>query len=195
MYFLKSKEENAATIDSWIVRMNNNSGETVKTLFTDNGKEFVGQSEYNGMIEKRLHIIIQIARTLLHQSGLAKQFWAESVRLATYLTNRMPTSKLGITPYQAWTGELPDLSNIHIFGSKGQVLVEGKHLTKFNKRTQEMIYLGPALTNQGHRMWNPTTNSIIESRNVRFLEEEEVNTIVTPLPILFHRKTMKKRTL
>jgi hypothetical protein len=36
-----------------------------------------------------------------------------------------------------------------------------------------MVYLGPTLNNQGHRMWNPATCRVIELRNVRFLKEED----------------------
>jgi len=86
-----------------------------------------------------------MARTILHQSGLLRKFWAEAIRTATYIINRMPTAKLGHTPYEALTSQPPNLSNLHIFGAKGQVLVEGKHLAKFDKRTVEMIYLGSAL--------------------------------------------------
>jgi hypothetical protein len=104
------------------------------------------------------------------------------VRLATYLINRLPTRKITTSPFEAWTGDTPDLSNLHIFGSKGQVLVEGKHLAKFDKRTVEMIYLGPALTSHGHRMWNPNTSSIIETRNVRFIEEDDNKFMSVTLP-------------
>lgn len=199
VYFLKTKDENPETIDGYITTMNNHSGETVKTLFTDNGPEFTGKltqkvlakhgvihkttppntPEYNSIIEKRFHLIFQIARTLLHQSGLPQKFWAEAIRLATYIVNRMPTSILGHSPYEAWTGHPPDVSNLHIFGAKGQVLVEGKHLSKFDKRTVEMVYLGPAISNNGHRMWNPITSRIIESRNVKFFEDHISNDIVT----------------
>ncbi len=42
-----------------------------------------------------------------------------------------------------------------------------------------MAYLGPAITSQGYRMWNSTTRQVIETRNVKFLEEGGVNDEVT----------------
>ena len=92
--FLKTKDETSIAIDTWTSKMNNNTEETVKTLFTDNGSEFTGQAtqkvlakhgiihetttpntpEYNSIVEKRLHLILQMARTILHQSGLPRKF-------------------------------------------------------------------------------------------------------------------------
>jgi transposase InsO family protein len=141
-------------------------------LYIDNGTEFTDlstqktlakhgvihktipphTSEYNEIIKKCFHLIFQTARTLLHQSRLAPKFWTEAVRLATYLTNHLPTKKLDCSPYEAWTEHPPDISNIHIFGSKGQVLVEGKHLLKFDKHIVKMTYLEPAISNHDHHM-------------------------------------------
>ncbi len=179
VYFQKSKNKTAEQLDSWITRLNNNTEDTVKVFFTDNGKEYTGNAtqkvftkhrvihqtttpntpEYNRLIEKKFHLIVQTTRTLLHQSGLPQFLWAEAVCLATYLINRQPTKHLrNISPYKVWTEHPPDLSNLHIFRAKGQVLVEGRHLSKFEKHTTIMAYLGPALTNQGHKMWNSTTH-------------------------------------
>jgi hypothetical protein len=75
VYFLKTKDETADTIDTWLTLIKNNTGEMVKIFFTDNGKEIAGQPtakvlgkhgvirktttpntpEYNGIVEKRIH--------------------------------------------------------------------------------------------------------------------------------------------
>ncbi len=171
MYFQKTKDKTAEQLDNWIACLNNNTEETVKVFFSDNGGEYIGEPtqkvfakhrvihktttpntpEYNGLVEKRLHLITQTAKILLHQSGLPQFLWAEATRLATYLINRQPTKHLGnVSPYKAWTDHPPDLSNLHIFEAKGQVLVEGKHLSKFEKRIALMTYLGLAISNQGY---------------------------------------------
>ncbi len=91
VYFQKTKDETAEQLDNWITRLNNNTEETVKIFFLDNGGEYTGEATqrifakhgvvhktttphtpvYNRLVEKKLHLIMQTARTILHQSRLS----------------------------------------------------------------------------------------------------------------------------
>jgi hypothetical protein len=60
------------------------------------------------------------------------------------------------------------------------MLIEGKHLKKFDSRTKKVIYLGPNLNSvSGHRVWDLNTRRISVSRSICFFE----NTF-TPLPFI-----------
>ena len=63
---------------------------------------------------------------MLHESGLPCMLWGEAVRHAIWLKNRMPMKALdGGMPLEAATGQKPDLSRAHIWGSRIWVRVEG----------------------------------------------------------------------
>ena len=54
---------------------------------------------------------------MLSDSGLEKKLWAETLNTATLLSNVVPTRAVNdVTPYQAFRKEVPDLSNLRVFG-------------------------------------------------------------------------------
>ena len=57
-------------------------------------------------------------RALMYESGLDKKFWGLAAQCTCYILNRCPKSGMKITPYEAWTNRVPDLSNLQIFGSQ-----------------------------------------------------------------------------
>jgi transposase InsO family protein len=75
--------------------------------------------EQNGTAEIFNRTIITKVRVMLLTTGLPKAYWGEAVIAAVYLYNRTPHSSLQgfTTPYEAKTGEKPDLSNIKTWGS------------------------------------------------------------------------------
>jgi hypothetical protein len=69
------------------------------------------------------------------------------------------------------TGVRPDLSRLHVIGSRGFVL--NKHLPRGDKledRTFEGFLLGYDASNI-YRVWLPATNRVIRVRDVRFIDE------------------------
>lgn len=114
----------------------------VKKLRADNGGEYISDEfkqfckdkgididyavphnpEMNSVAERLNRTLVEKARTMLHASGLDKQFWTEAVLAANYIKNRCPTSAFGErfadkTPAEIWFKQKPDLSNLRAFGS------------------------------------------------------------------------------
>src|ERR1051325_7140191 len=73
--------------------------------------------EQNGVSERLNFTLQEKARSMLAESPFATGFWAEAVSTANYLRNRSPTSALdGRTPDEVWTGRVPYLGHIRVFG-------------------------------------------------------------------------------
>ena len=54
---------------------------------------------------------------MLTQAKLPKKFWVEALNTAVYLRNRSPTKAVNhATPFEAWTGDKPDVSHLCSFG-------------------------------------------------------------------------------
>src|SRR5205814_5989138 len=68
--------------------------------------------------------------------------------------NRSPTSSVkDITPFQAWHGTKPNLSNLRIIGSKVWVQLSKEIRTKLDFNAREMSMVGYDGTNQW-RCWD-----------------------------------------
>ena len=106
-------------------RCDNGTGEYNNHLFKDflsmNGISFEPLALYtqnqNGVSERAIRTVVEKARSMLLNAKLSKGFWEEAVQTAVYLKNRSPTKALdSITPYQAWTGQIPKLGHLRPFG-------------------------------------------------------------------------------
>ncbi|KAI2475334.1 hypothetical protein Ptr902_13259 [Pyrenophora tritici-repentis] len=125
-----------------------------------------------GGAERAGSIIVTVARVLRIHADLPKALANELVCTAARLLNVTPTKALEWrTPQEMVTGIRPDLSRLHIIGSRGFIL--DKHLLrgdKLEKRTFEGFLIGYDASNI-YRVWIPTTNRVIRVRDVRFIDE------------------------
>ena len=103
----------------------------------------VDQHQQNGVAERAHKTMYdRIGPTLAH-ARLPSKFWPEIARTAAFLSNRSPSSKLNMTPYQAWYGDRPDLSRLRVIGSKGEYLIPpGQRKKLMDPRTRPCILLG-----------------------------------------------------
>lgn len=94
-----------------------------------------------------------------------------------YVTNRSPTEALPMrkTPVEMWTGEIPDMARLKVFGSIAYAKELG-YLKKLDQRSQKYIFVGYALN--GYRLFSEEKQKIIVSRDVIFknqlIEENKI---------------------
>ncbi|KAG5323483.1 POLX protein, partial [Pseudoatta argentina] len=170
------------------------TGKRIKYLQSDNGREYCNSEfdaflrehgigrrltttytpEQNGVSERRNRTLVEMARCLLIQSQLPPSFWAEAVNTSNYIRNRCPSSSLnGRTPFEAWTGKLPDVSHFRSFGQKVYVLNRDPKKGKFDDRSKKGIFLGYSDVSKGYRVWISGERRVDVSRDVKFLDFSE----------------------
>ena len=76
-----------------------------------------------------------------------------------------------MTPFEAWTGMMPDLSNLHVFGSKAYVLIPKALRSKFEKRTLELIFVGYSEVSKAWIFFDPNKNTTLRSQDATFGNE------------------------
>jgi len=77
-----------------------------------------GSPQQNGKSERLGGVIWKKAKAFLKNSGLPLRYWPEMVNTANYVRNRSPCAPLAnMTPFQAWSGSIPDLSHIRTPGT------------------------------------------------------------------------------
>ena len=55
---------------------------------------------------------------MMEAKGLAANIWDEEINFSAYIRNKVPHSSMkGKTPFEAYFGHKPDVSNFRVFGS------------------------------------------------------------------------------
>jgi transposase InsO family protein len=76
--------------------------------------------QQNGVVERKNRTILNMARSMLKTNRMTKEFWAEAVDCAAYLSNCCPTKSLwNKTPQEAWSERKPSVSHLRVFESIG----------------------------------------------------------------------------
>ncbi|KAG6506802.1 hypothetical protein ZIOFF_032132 [Zingiber officinale] len=76
--------------------------------------------QQNGVTERKNQTIVEMAKSMMHEKGLPKIFWAEAVYTAVYLSNRCPTTVIpNKTLFEAWSGRRPSVNHLKL----GQVII------------------------------------------------------------------------
>lgn len=176
--------------------VSNQPGNVIKILRADNGGEYVNRDlenylkqsgirfqttnphtpQQNGMAERLNRTIVEKSRCMLFDAELPKEFWAEAVNTAVYLINRSPTRGLnGRTPNEIWSGHVPDLSHLRVFGCKAMVHIPKQRRRKLDPKSRELIFVGYSQETKGYRFIDPVTKKLIKSRDVVFLEHQVID--------------------
>ncbi|GJW19412.1 ribonuclease H-like domain, reverse transcriptase, RNA-dependent DNA polymerase [Tanacetum coccineum] len=102
---------------------------------------------------------------------LPLNFWAEAVKHAIYILNRVPTRALeDKTPYEALYNRKPNLENLRIFGCTSYAKITIPHLKKLDDISIPMIYLGVEEGSKACRLYDLIARKKHVSRDVKFME-------------------------
>jgi len=113
-----------------------------------------------------------MARIMLKTKKMPKEFWAEAVDYAIYLSNRCPTINLNdMTPKEAWSRRKLNVSHLKVFGSIGYVHEDDQVRTKLDGKSKKMIFVGYNQKSKGYKLYNPNEGKMVISRDVEFNEE------------------------
>ncbi|XP_019465092.1 PREDICTED: uncharacterized protein LOC109363293 [Lupinus angustifolius] len=189
---LKKKSEVFGKFRIFKAEAEKQSGKNLKLIRSDGGGEYVSHEfknfcelegitheitapytpQHNGAAERVNRTLLNMARSMMRTKSLPKKFWAEAISTATYLLNRCPTKRLvNKTPEEAWTGHKPTAKHLKVFGSICFKHIPESKRGKLDNRGEKLIFVGYHSTG-AYKVYNPTTNTISYSRDLRFIEGE-----------------------
>ncbi|PIK49150.1 polyprotein [Apostichopus japonicus] len=86
--------------------------------------------------------------------------------------NRSPTKVVkGMTPFEAWTGEKPNVSNFRSFGCVAYAHVPKDECQKLDSKARKCICLGYGTETKGYRLYDQKRSKMFFSRDVQFNEQ------------------------
>jgi hypothetical protein len=142
--------------------------------------EFLGPRtpQRNGKVERKFQTLYGRIREMLNEANLEgklrDKIWAECVMNVTYLSNIISKKSNLKSPFELLYGEKPTLhDNLKIFGEVGVVTAKDKIQAKLTNRGTTCMFVGYTEHHSRdiYRMLNLTTNSIINSRDIIWLNK------------------------
>jgi len=129
--------------------------------------------EENGVFERLNCTICEPAQAMLKDSDLNSHLWLKAIKTAVYIKNRSSTCVLNMTLYEAWTGNVSDLSSLCIFD-----IIAWAHIlkkwhqqeVKFEDCSLKCHYLSMKESSI-FRVWDSESEQVLESHNC-FVDED-----------------------
>jgi hypothetical protein len=193
LYFIKQKSDTCKNLEDFIKKTEKHLPKGLKILRSDNGLEFVNAEirnitqrygiihqktvsytpEQNGAAERENRTIVELARTLLQDSGLPMNLWAEAVNFATYNLNWTGTSsQSNVFPSELWLNKKPDVKTFHFFGEKCYTHIPKEKRRKWDPKAEEGYFVGYDLDTKGYRVWFPCKNQVKTHRDIVFMNQK-----------------------
>ncbi|CAI5480706.1 unnamed protein product [Closterium sp. Yama58-4] len=125
--------------------------------------------QQNGVAERRIGLVMEVARTSLVHAAAPHFLWPFAVRYAAHQLNLWPHVSLPETsPTLRWTGEVGDASRFRVWGARA--LVRDTSADKLSSRTLPCVFLGFVPDAPGWQFYHPTSRRVFASQDVTFDE-------------------------
>jgi hypothetical protein len=191
---LKQKSETVSKFKEFRLKAENMTERKIKIVRTDNGGEYIGAGfsqelkcngiqhqrtnpyspQQNGRAERMNRTLMEMARCLMIQAGVPKNFWAEALNTAAYIRNRCPSRSIdNQIPVELWTGkplQEEELMSMRTFGCRAWAL--RPKVNKLDDRCEECVFLGYEDGIKGYRLWSIGRRMVIIRRDVVFEEDQ-----------------------
>ncbi|CAI5931504.1 unnamed protein product [Closterium sp. NIES-65] len=192
---LRSKGEVSEVLIDWIraarlqLRQSFGSDFPVLRLHSDRGGEFssgllraycrargIRQSftlpdspQQNGIAERRIGMVMDVARTSMMHAAAPHFLWPFAVRYAAHQINLHPrVSRPETSPALLWTGKVGDASAFRVWGSRA--FVRDLSADKLSPRASPCVFLGFPPDAPGWQFYHPTSRRVQSSQDVTFDE-------------------------
>ena len=111
----------------------------------------------NGLSERNIYTVVELARTMLIGSGLPMMFYGEAIIYACYILNRLPyRAGAKLTRLDKYTGKINpnQLNRVHTFGCSAFVHLKhptGPAVDKLEAKSTELVLVGYDEEQQSYR--------------------------------------------
>ncbi|CAI5483776.1 unnamed protein product [Closterium sp. Yama58-4] len=139
-------------------------GEGIEQTFT-----LPASPQQNGVAERRIGLVMEVARTSLVHAAAPHFLWPFAVRYAAHQLNLWPrVSDPDTSPTLRWTGEVGDASVFRVWGSRA--FVRDASADKLSSRTLPCVFLGFVPDASGWQFYHPASRRVFPSQDVTFDE-------------------------
>lgn len=192
VYFMRKKSESLSAFRKYLRAVERFTGKKLLCLKLDAGGEYLGpfkkfcveqgiacnpvaadHPNLNGLAERVNLTLCDKYLAMLSRCRLPNRFWAEAVREADHIKNKLPTTRLprNMTPWERWVGSRPDTSSFRVFGCVAYVHLDKKACQdKLDTKSVKCVHIGYYEDHCQWRLYKPSSKRIVLSRDVKFDE-------------------------
>ncbi|KAJ0601440.1 putative RNA-directed DNA polymerase [Helianthus annuus] len=165
------------------IKQESNTGKRYMVTFIDDYSRYLRENkirrqltcsntpQQNGVSERKNRHLGETCRSMIHDKNVPGRYWAEGMKTACYVINRLPSQTLGYkSPFEKLFELKPDVSHLRVFGCVCYVFIPNHLRHKMEKKAIRCIFIGYDAERKGWRCCDPTTNKCYVSRNVVFDE-------------------------
>jgi len=120
--------------------------------------------------ERRNRTLLDMVRSMMSHACLPISFWGYALETSAFTLNRCPTKSVEKTSYQIWTGKVPNMSFLKIWGC--EAFVRKLIPEKLGPKADKCFFVGYPKETKGYQFYNQTENKLFVARNGVFLEKE-----------------------
>ncbi|CAI5518892.1 unnamed protein product [Closterium sp. Naga37s-1] len=125
--------------------------------------------QQNGIAERRIGMVMDVARTSMMHAVAPHFLWPFAVRYAAHQINLHPRVSMPETsPALLWTGKVGDASAFRVWGSRA--FVRDLSADKLSPRAAPCVFLGFPTDAPGWQFYHPTSRRVLSSQDVTFDE-------------------------
>ncbi|CAI5977969.1 unnamed protein product [Closterium sp. NIES-64] len=125
--------------------------------------------QQNGIAERRIGMVMDVARTSMMHAAAPHFLWPFAVRYAAHQINLHPrVSRPETSPALLWTGKVGDASAFRVWGSRA--FVRDLFADKLSPCAAPCVFLGFPPDAPGWQFYHPSSRRVLSSQDVTFDE-------------------------
>ncbi|CAI7788200.1 unnamed protein product [Closterium sp. NIES-53] len=143
---------------------------------------FPASPQKNGIAERRIGMVMDVARTSMIHAAAPHFLWPFAVQYAAHQINLQPRVSLPeTTPTLRWMGKVGDASAFRVWGSRA--FVRDTTADKLSSRAVPCVFLGFPPDASGWQFYHPTSRRVLSSQDVTFDESVSYYHPVEPVEV------------
>ncbi|CAI5960642.1 unnamed protein product, partial [Closterium sp. NIES-64] len=121
--------------------------------------------QQNGIAERRIGMVMDVARTSMMHAAAPHFLWPFAVRYAAHQLNLHPrVSRPAMSPVLLWTGKVGDASVFRVWGSRA--FVRDLSADKLSPRAAPSVFLGFPTDAPGWQFYHPSSRRVLSSQDI-----------------------------
>ena len=126
---------------------------------------------------------------MISYSTLQLSLWMETLKTAIHILNEVSRKSVPKTPYELWTGRVPSLNHLRVWGSPAETKVFNPNIRKLDSKIVSCHFIGYLKKSKGFCLYCPERHTkFVETRHAVFLEDEMMRGSMVAQEIDFEEK-------